>query len=176
MTSKLNAIPIAVVQESPQTQSLGNALAVLHQIESMLESLEEQGQRDSIDLRRAPLARHDYQYIKGVLGDGEVRAELKALGLTRIRETAVSGVWWVVHEDTSGRVRGEFIEVTSCPELLMSPEQDIRRGRETLRARMDRTLNAVDSRVVEARMQAMGLSGIGRDSSNREVNQPEEAG
>jgi len=130
---------------------------VLHEIEAMLGALARCGHANIIDLRRAPLTAADYDCLNRVLGEGEVSAELDALGKTRIRETAVPGVWWVRHHDTSDQVLGEFIEVASCPDLLLRPEQEIRAGQRLLRARLRKQLQVIDPIEIARRAQAMGL-------------------
>lgn len=177
MTSKLDAIPIASVRKPRDTLSPGNALAVLHEIEAMLEALVETGKTNSIDLRRTPLTPEDYDDLKTILGEGEVRAELQALGGTRIRETAVSGVWWITHHNSADQVLGEFIEVAQCPEILMAPEQDLRAGQKLLRARLEDPLPVMDSTEIAKRLKAMGLSRNHKGSyNNPDVNQPVKRG
>lgn len=43
---------------------------------------------------------------------------MNALGVSRIRETQVAGVWWVEHFDRSDELIAESIEVARVPEIL----------------------------------------------------------
>lgn len=103
-----------------------SAGAVLREIESLLHSLVEKDEGGSIDLRGLPLTEEDLAYMEEFLGQGEVYAEIDAMGLTQVQETGVTGVWWVTHHNTEEEVIGEFIEVTYCPEILMAPADDVK--------------------------------------------------
>jgi len=81
-----------------------------------------------IDLQCLPLAPGEEERIEEVLGQGEVRAEIDALGPTIIQETSYPGVWLVTHRNTEQAVVGRFIEVTHIPELLKSQQADIENG------------------------------------------------
>ena len=81
-----------------------------------------------IDLRSLPLAPGEEEHIEDILGIGEVRAELNALGLTTVQETRVSGVWLVTHCNASDEVVAKFIEITRIPEILRAQDEDIRYG------------------------------------------------
>ena len=71
----------------------------------------------------------------------ELSAELDAMGISHIRETAFPGVWWLEHRNTEGEVVGRYIEVTRTPEILMSQDADILAGR----ARLGDTLEAKEA-------------------------------
>lgn len=114
----------------------GNARALLNEIASMLSSLLESGEGGSVDLARVPLDDADYALLEEVLGEGEVHAELETLGMTRVIETAIPGVWWVTHFNATDELIAEFIEVAFCPEILLSPADDVREGLEALRERL----------------------------------------
>jgi hypothetical protein len=45
-------------------------------------------------------------------------------------------VWWVTHYNDEDEVLAEFIEVAWCPEILLTPEDDVKDGLESLRARL----------------------------------------
>ena len=82
-----------------------------------------------------------------MLGTGEVAATVDALGLTRARETAVPGVWWVTHHDGDDAVVGELIEITACPELIVTPAEELRAAGHTLSARIEEHLQAPASQA-----------------------------
>ncbi len=76
----------------------------------------------------------DRAILESTLGKGEVSAEIHALGATRIRETAIHGVWWVSHCNSGDEVVAEFIEIAHFPAILAAPEEDILEGLLQLRA------------------------------------------
>lgn len=120
--NSLNAIP---VRTEPAT---GNVQPLLHEIRHALKRLSEGAEGTAIDLRSLPLAPGEQERIEALLGEGEVRAELQALGPTEIRETAYAGVWLVTHRNADGAVAARFIEVTRMPAILMSQPEDIVAG------------------------------------------------
>ena len=133
---KLESIPVKIINHDSDTQFTSNAPPLLHQLGAMLETLTAAGQTDSIDLRRAPLSPKDLKLLKELLGQGEVNATLNALGTSHIRETAISGVWWITHRNTEDKIISEFIEVAEIPEILKSHPDDVRAGPAVLRERM----------------------------------------
>jgi hydrogenase-1 operon protein HyaF len=66
-----------------------------------------------------------------------VEAKVETLGTTQIRETGISGVWWITHFNAAAEVIGEFIEVTRAPKLMLAQRPDMMRGLETLKARLE---------------------------------------
>ena len=74
--------------------------------------------------------------MREVLGTGEVDARIDALGLTRVRETAVGGVWWVTHRSRAGEILAEFLEVTLVPEILCAQSAEIGPTLDALAARL----------------------------------------
>jgi len=123
----------------------------------MLDTLLSSGQCDSIDLHRTPLGPDDRAKLEDVLGQGELSATADCLGPTHVRETAISGVWWITHRDEQARVLGEFIEVTLCPEMLRSSPSDLRSGLDRLSARLSRQAQPVDPGAIADRLKAIGI-------------------
>jgi hydrogenase-1 operon protein HyaF len=113
------------------------AAAVLREIESLLQRLVESGETGTIDLRSLPLSPGGRAILEDTLGQGEVAATVTALGPSQIRETAIGGVWWVIHRNEDGEVAAEFIEVTLIPAILPTRPEDARDGLTKLRARLD---------------------------------------
>lgn len=133
----IKGIPIATEGALSATAvSHGNALPLLHEIEILLNDLVTTNKSASIDLRSLPMLPGDYEELRQVLGEGEVSATIDALGPTRVRETAIHGVWWVTHRNADGEVTAEFIEVTCLPEILKTHPADARAAVETLRSRL----------------------------------------
>lgn len=136
--SSLKDIPVGI--EMPT----GNVEPLLHEIRHALRRVADGKEGTVIDLRSLPLAPGEEERIEAALGEGEVRAEINALGPTVISETSYAGVWLVTHRNDDGTLVAQFIEVTRCPELLKSQEADIERGI----CRLENEL-AVRNKVVE---------------------------
>ena len=131
--NELKGIPIATAEAPLVT---GNALPILHEIESLLNVLVASGKGASIDLRSLPMLPGDYEQLQRWLGEGEVSASVEAFGPTRVRETAVRGVWWVTHYSADDQVIAEFIEIAQVPEILKTHPADARQSLATLRSRL----------------------------------------
>jgi len=112
----------------------GAGRAVVGEIEQMLQRLLEHNEAGSIDLRAMPMAPEEYQWLRETLGEGEVEAQVQSLGPSRVRECGVPGVWWVTHYSEEGDIMSEFIEVAFCPEILITPVEDVAEGLQALRA------------------------------------------
>jgi hydrogenase-1 operon protein HyaF len=106
----------------------GNALPLLHEIRHALARLIEAGEPTVIDIQSLPMGPGDMRRLFDALGDGEVRAELEALGKTVIRESRYSGVWIIEHLDGSGGFASRFIEITWVPSLLQAQVEDVQKG------------------------------------------------
>ena len=89
-----------------------------------------------IDLRSIPLAPGEEQKLLDKLGQGEVHAQLSALGSSNFVETRYPGVWVVEHFNSNDEVIGKFIEVCDIPDLLRSQQDDIREGLEQLQTQL----------------------------------------
>lgn len=113
-----------------------NAHALLHEIVKLLEQLLKNDEPSHIDLRAIPLGQEDMQMLADVLGEGDINAEVLEPANTRISATGIPGVWWVVQLDESEQVISEFIEINYCPEALIILSEDIRDGRQALKARL----------------------------------------
>ena len=112
---------IAVKTES----ATGNVEPLLHEIRHALARVADGQGGTTIDLRSLPLAPGEEERIERLLGTGEVRAELDALGPTVVQETSFAGVWMVTHRNAEREVVARFIEVTRMPEVLESQQEDI---------------------------------------------------
>jgi hydrogenase-1 operon protein HyaF len=105
--------------------TVGNVRAIGCEIATLLARLADGGEAGAIDLRSLPVGSQDRQALVELLGEGEVTAEIAARGMSRVRETAYPGVWWVTHENSAGDVIAEFIEVTRMPEILCTPGAEL---------------------------------------------------
>ena len=117
--SSLDTIPVTAEVAS------GNVKPLLHEVRHALKRLANGEDGTVIDLQSIPLAPGEEERIEELLGKGEVRAELDALGPSVVQETSYPGVWLVTHSNTEQVVVGRFIEVTHMPELLKSQQADI---------------------------------------------------
>ncbi|MDH4048207.1 MAG: hydrogenase expression/formation protein [Gammaproteobacteria bacterium] len=108
--------------------SSGNVRPLLHEIRHALQRVADGGIGTTIDLGSLPLAPGEEKRIEELLGSGELRAELDALGPTVLQETRYAGVWFVTHRNTEQEVVARFIEVTRVPELLLAQEVDMQRA------------------------------------------------
>ena len=102
-----------------------NVEPLLHEIKHALDKLIESGKTTMIDLRSLPLAPGEEDKILNTLGQGEVQAQLNALGVSEVLETKYPGVWIVTHYNDEQNIISRFIEVTTMPEILCSQTQDI---------------------------------------------------
>lgn len=148
----------------------GNVLPILHEIAAMLAVLTASGEANSIDLRRSPLSPIDYEALKGYLGQGEVSAQSNSLGPTHILETSVSGVWWITHRNQDDEIVGEFIEVTACPEMLVTPFEDLLAGLSRLRERLASESQIVNPNDVKRSLAALGVSNSDILNDHRDLN------
>jgi hydrogenase-1 operon protein HyaF len=102
-----------------------NVKPLLYEIKHGLNTLIETGKSTIIDLRSIPLAPGEEDKILNTLGQGEVQAQMNALGLSDVIETRYAGVWVVTHFNDEGNIISRFIEVTTMPEILNSQTEDI---------------------------------------------------
>jgi hydrogenase-1 operon protein HyaF len=125
----------------------GNSLPVLHEIHHGLKRLAEQGESTLIDLRAMPFGPGDESRLLGLLGEGEVKAEIDALGPTRIWETEVKGVWIVDHRDLDGERLALHVEITAFPDILRTQPQDIEAAIRELDERLAEVESVLDART-----------------------------
>ena len=141
--SRLSEIPIridgpALPGGPAPSGGLGDGVsAILAELATLLERLAENHIPASIDLRSLPMSPQDRSELQRALGEGEVRATVTAEGLSSIRETRVSGVWWVEHRDAQGELIAELLEVTSVPQILASASDEIAAAARALREQMN---------------------------------------
>lgn len=131
--SGLNEIGVQVQQAHANHSA---AQAVLKELEASLDVLLQTGKEHSIDLRSLPLSPADLEYLKTMLGTGEVRVEINALGRSDVIETEVRGVWWVTHHNSLDAVMAEFLEVSFCPDIIRAQRDDVRESLDQLSARL----------------------------------------
>jgi hydrogenase-1 operon protein HyaF len=129
------------------TNDWGNSLPVLHEIRHGLKRLVEHGESTLIDLRAMPFGPGDETWLLGLLGEGEVKAEIDALGPTRIWETEVKGVWVVDHRDLDGERLALHIEIAAIPDILRTQPQDIADAIRELEERLAAVESELDART-----------------------------
>lgn len=126
-------------QVEPGAGLTHNVQPLLHEIRHALAQLLETGAANIIDLRSIPLAPGEEQRLLAELGEGEIRAQLSALGPSEIIETRFPGVWLVTHYTANDEIIGRFIEICEMPRILMAQPEDIRDGLEQLAAQLGAT-------------------------------------
>lgn len=109
-----------------------NVQPLLHEIRHALAQLLETGAVSTIDLRSIPLAPGEEERLLAELGEGEIHAQLDALGKSAIVETRFPGVWLVTHYNTQDEIIGRFIEICEMPRILLAQTEDIQDGLERL--------------------------------------------
>ncbi len=133
--NSLSNIGISVVE----TTEAANAHALLRELESHLQRLIETGETARIDLGGLPLNPADYELLEQVLGHGEVIASVDSMGVSEISDTAIPGIWRIEYYNSEEVLVAEFIEVTRCPELLLTPLEEIKDGLSQLHQAMTRS-------------------------------------
>jgi hydrogenase-1 operon protein HyaF len=128
-----NLQAIAVKVESPDDYSVGNISALLAEIATLLEKFIATGEAAEIDLKSLPMGALEYEQLRLALGQGEVAANLEAIGPSEIIETKYPGVWWVTHYNVEGDIVADLIEIARIPSLLQSQPEDMQAGLERLR-------------------------------------------
>lgn len=106
----------------------GNVQPLLHEIRHALKRLADGGSDTIIDLRSMPLAPGEEQQLEAALGRGEISAELHTSTKSSIQEASFPGVWLISHYNLDDEVISKFIEVTHCPDLLKTPQEDVAFG------------------------------------------------
>jgi len=127
-------------------RATGMARSVLAEVARMLDALANGGRSDAIDLRSLPLTDADRAELRELLGEGEVRVELDIAGRSTVHETAYAGAWWVRHYGAGDKVASEEIAICPVPEILKSPEADVRAAA----SRLQRALAPTPSSQAEA--------------------------
>ncbi len=64
---------------------------------------------------------------------------MTAQGVSTIRETGISGVWWVEHRNPEGAPIPELLEVTRVPQILAAAPDDIAAAAAALQAQITPT-------------------------------------
>ncbi len=115
-----------------------NASALLHQLPELLRELLSSDQPSMLDLRAIPLSSWDHERLHEVLGEGGVSAAVASEeGVTiEVMQSAIPGIWWLDHLDEEGNLIGQYIEVSYCPEALITAVEDVADGLGLLRARL----------------------------------------
>lgn len=115
----------------------GNVRPILFEVVHALDKLLDDDIPTTIDLAGLPFGPGELEKLETALGQGELVAQLDALGTSHIRETAYPGVWWVEHRNLNDEVTGRYIEVTRFPEILSSQDADIGAARVRLRETLE---------------------------------------
>ncbi|WP_455200580.1 hydrogenase expression/formation C-terminal domain-containing protein [Kaarinaea lacus] len=124
--TELTDIPVTAT-DAPvaNTPPSAQVMAILKELQGMLDTLVETGDENYVDIRGLALMPGEIENLKLILGTGEVDAMIAALGPTHVTETSISGIWWVTHKNAADEIISEFIEVTDLPEILKTQHHDL---------------------------------------------------
>ena len=160
---KLNEIPVHVELSNERMSML---IPILHEMLTMLKTLITSGQSNILDLRHEPLELDEIAALKELLGQGEVNANLNALGSTNIRETSISGVWWITHYNHEDNIIGEFIEITTCPEMLKTFPEELGSALSRLQDKVSQYAHAPTPDEIAMRLNQLGFCSSNMESGN----------
>lgn len=134
MTTPTNCDAVRI---DPGASLTHNVQPLLHEIRHALAQFLESGSTSSIDLRSIPLAPGEEERLLAELGEGEIHAQLSALGPSEIIETRFPGVWLVTHSNAQDEIIGRFVEICEIPQIMMAQTDDIRDGLEQLASQLE---------------------------------------
>jgi hypothetical protein len=134
--SRLTDIPVRVEPWVRVAGLGGGVTALLNELAGLLERLSSDDRSAVIDLRSLPMSADDKLTLQRFLGEGEVCATVQADGLSNVRETRISGVWWIEHRDREGELIAELLEVCTVPRFLAAGLDDVAAGASELRTRL----------------------------------------
>lgn len=121
------------VEPLPTVEDETIAKSIAYEIYTLQERLLKEGKDGTIDLRTLPAVNAtSLAWLEKWLPRGEVSAYVTSHGVTEVRETIYSGVWWIVHKNAKGDIVTEWIQVTYIPDILKSCKEDIQQGWEKL--------------------------------------------
>ncbi len=100
-----------------------SAKAVFSEVRARLERLVADGETSTIDLRFMKSMPDERATLAGLLGHGEVSAEVNSVGRSEVLETAMACVWLVRHYNSDAELVSELLEITDFPEILASDRQ-----------------------------------------------------
>jgi len=116
--------PLSLQIEVAQPKT-GMARAVLGELLDHLKIFATSGLTRVIDIQGLPLSDADRDELTGLLGEGEVSAQLNSFGQSQINETRYAGIWWLRHYTEDSALLSELIEITDMPDILRSQQADI---------------------------------------------------
>ncbi len=161
---KLTPIPVYLESLNPCSSKL---LPILTEMLEMLKTLISSGQGDIIDLTYEPLGKKDIADLNLFLGLGEINTVFSSLQTTtNIRETSVSGIWWITHYNQDGSKLREYIEITTCPDLLKTVPEELQSALSVLQDKISVHTNQSSSDAIARRLKEIGLHTNTTDSNN----------
>ncbi len=155
--SKLIDIPVYIESNS---ENISMLIPILHELEVLLQELYNSGTSHLIDLRNEPLTVSDINTLKQLLGHGEIQANLTALGATQIWETSIAGIWWLTHFNQEGQIQSEFIEITTCPDMLKTSPDDLNFALVKLQDKISNYLHTPTPDQIAQRLSELGFDSI----------------
>ena len=117
MPREMRTYSPAFLPEKDELDGMGEALAALHRLKSVLEGYREKDRTEVIDL--GGLSETERRFIAQVLGEGEVSARIDGIETpAEIQETRLAGVWRVRAQGPHGGLQRDTLEVGDIPALL----------------------------------------------------------
>ncbi len=123
---------IKIIVDDPAVQS-GNLQSIVTEIYHALKKLLAKKNIHRIDLRAMPWTAGEEQQLEQILGVGEVKIEMNAMGKSIFQETSYSGVWWISHYNDEGDVISRLIEISYLPDMIFAQQEDIKSALERLK-------------------------------------------
>ena len=123
--NSLSELPVVIHRKFAGKEPSASVRALLEEIGSLIKILVNDGLSGYVDIRSIPLTRDEIGHLKYILGSGEVKATVDALGVTEVRETAIPAVWWITNRNLQDEVISEFVEVALMPEILKTQHLDL---------------------------------------------------
>lgn len=135
-TPVLHTTPVGGDPAGEGVRERGNALPILHEVRHALVRLVATGETTQIDLNAIPFGPGDQEHLTALLGAGEVKATIDALGPTHVQETEIPGVWLVDYHNSEGERLALHIEIAPIPGILTAQPEDLATAVATLDARL----------------------------------------
>ena len=106
---------------------LMNAVPILNEIYENLKEFYKTGKKYTIFTNKIPLSDEDREFLNEILGEGDVKIEIKSdFQPAEWKETKIYGVWVGIIYDKNKNPVVETIEITDFPEIAKSQREDIK--------------------------------------------------
>jgi len=103
-----------------------NAMPILVELESQLQTYEAGGKPHAINLSLLPMAEAELEFLDARLGKGPVDVLSRAYGKCQISSTLTPNVWWVRYYNSMGTLILNSLEVVDIPVVVRAAAEDLR--------------------------------------------------